>query len=357
MYWYWFTNIAGIGRKKQQVLLEYCDDVEAIWKLDEKALKTINILKEIDVSSILKSRDEKNIHKEFLNLKKWNVEFLSIENRKYPTKLKNIFDYPYGVYYSGNSIDNNALSIAVIGARNCSEYGVEMATYFARELSKAGVQVISGLARGIDTYAHKGALMANGNTIGVLGNGIDICYPNENIKVMDEIIERGGVMSEYNLGVQPKAGFFPMRNRIISALSDGILVIEAKEKSGSLITANIGLEHGKDIFALPGRAFDKLSVGTNCLIQAGAKLTTRIEDILEEYYELNGIKSNELNYAKFDTIIEKKIYELLDLQPQNIDELGEMTNFPMSELLQGLLNLEIQGVVRKVPNGGYIRTI
>ncbi|MDF2820736.1 MAG: protecting protein DprA [Clostridiales bacterium] len=356
-YWYWFNNIDGIGRKKQQILLDYFEDVEEIWKVSEDSLKEIKALSSNDVASFVDSRNAEKIKKDFEMLKKWKVEFLSIENKNYPTKLKNIYDYPYGIYYSGNYINNDTLSIAVIGARNCSEYGIELATYFGRELSKAGVQVISGLARGIDTYAHKGALMSNGNTIGVLGTGIDICYPEENIKVMEEMLERGGILSEYNLGVQPRPGHFPMRNRIISALVDGIVVIEARKRSGSLITANIGLEHGKDIFAVPGRAFDKLSEGTNAIIKAGAKITTKIEDVLEEYFDIEESDQFSVKSRIITNQLEKTIYNILDFDPKCIDELEGESKLPIGQFLQGLLSLEIHGAIRKVANSGYVKIL
>ncbi len=208
---------------------------------------------------------------------------IRIVDKLYPEKLKNIYAPPEQLYIIGDETILNKKSIAIIGCRECSTYGANMAKKFSYELSKKGINIISGLARGIDTYSHIGAIMAKQKTIAILGSGLDKIYPAENKKICAEIIKYGGaIITEFPLGTKPEKINFPIRNRIISGLSDGILVIEAKERSGTLITVEYGLDQGKDIFVIPGNITSKFSNGTNKLIKEGAKLVTSIEEILEE---------------------------------------------------------------------------
>ncbi len=219
-----------------------------------------------------------------LGEKKMNMITISIEEETYPEKLKKIYNPPKVLYAMGNINLLSSFSIAMIGCREYTEYGKSMAMYFSYQLAKRNITIVSGLAKGIDGFSHIGALRAGGNTIAVVGNGLDIIYPKEHKKLEQEIIQKGGVIvSEYPLGTKPDKYTFPARNRIISALSDGVFVIEAKEKSGTLITVDFALEQGKDIFALPGNITSRNSVGTNQLIGDGAKCVTQVKDILEEY--------------------------------------------------------------------------
>lgn len=208
-----------------------------------------------------------------------NIQCITIKDTKYPEKLRHIYAPPQSLYVIGDINILNEKGIAIIGCRNCSKYGAEKAYQFGCELSKKGVNVISGLARGIDTFGHKGAIKGEGKTIAVLGSGLDTIYPPENKKLCREIIERGGaIITEYPNGTQPLKYHFPARNRIISGLSDGILVIESKKKSGTLITVEYGLEQGKDIYAIPGNIDNENSYGTNDLIKQGAIPVTSIDD-------------------------------------------------------------------------------
>ena len=212
------------------------------------------------------------------------IKTIKINNKLYPEKLRKIENPPKQIYILGDEKILNDFSIAIVGCRLCSEYGKKMAQSIAYNLAKYQINVISGLALGIDTNAHIGCLMNKGKTIAVLGNGLDMMYPTENIEIADEIIKNGGaIISEYPIGVRPKKENFPERNRIISGLSNGVVVIEAKEKSGSLITVECALNQGKDVFAVPGNINSSNSTGTNNLIKEGAKITTCVNDILEEY--------------------------------------------------------------------------
>ena len=213
------------------------------------------------------------------------IEEINIENEFYPEQLKNIYNPPTKIYVLGNKEILKETGIAIVGARRATEYGKKVAFKFSKELSASGINIISGLALGIDTYAHLGTLQQDGKgkTIGVLGSGLDVIYPKQNIGLAKAILKRGGcIISEYPLGTKPEKIHFPQRNRIISGLSKGVFVVEAGENSGSLITADLSLEQGKDVFAVPGDIGKSTSSGTNNLIKQGAKLVTNYIDILEE---------------------------------------------------------------------------
>lgn len=211
------------------------------------------------------------------------IEKIDINSKFYPKKLRNIYDPPKEIYCIGNKEILNKPSIAIIGCRECSDYGKKVAQKFAYELSKKGVVIISGLAKGVDSYAHMGTVYAKEKTIAVLGSGLDNIYPKENIKLAKKIVEYGGcIISEYPMGIKPEKKNFPQRNRIISGLSEGVLVVEAKEKSGTLITVDFAIEQGREVFCVPGNINSINSVGTNELIKQGAKIVTNVEDILDE---------------------------------------------------------------------------
>lgn len=229
-----------------------------------------------------------------------------------------------------------------------------MALWLSGELSKRGIGIVSGLAAGIDGAGHRGALKVNGDTYAVLGSGINICYPRENYRLYQEIAEKGGIITEYMMSEAPKPQNFPMRNRIISGLSDVILVIEARERSGSLITANLGLEQGKEIFALPGRVSDPLSKGCNRLIKEGAGILLGPEEVLE-YFEIRAEKilrvdeNNKNGLAKK----EKMVYSCLDLQPKNLEEVVILSGLSVSECMNALLSLELKGIVEQTSHQYY----
>ena len=213
------------------------------------------------------------------------IQEISIENKLYPEQLRNIYDAPLKLYVLGNVELLNQKGIAIVGSRNATEYGKEVAMQISKELSKNGINIISGLALGIDTYAHIGNILSNsiGKTIAVLGSGLDKIYPKQNIELAIKIIKEGGcIVSEYPLGTKPEKGNFPQRNRIISGLSRGVLVVEASKKSGALITADFALEQGREVFSVPGTITSVMSEGCNMLIKDGAKVVLSSEDILLE---------------------------------------------------------------------------
>lgn len=281
-YWVWFSLIPNLGIKRKQKLLEIYGDPEKIYNLKYEELIKINGIGEKIIESILNNKIRKEVDKHLKYLEKNQIEIISYKDRKYPQKLREIYDYPISLYVKGNIEKLNEKGIAIVGCRDYSKYGENCAKYFGYNLAKNKINVISGLAKGIDSFSHFGALGANGNTIAVLGNGLDMIYPKENVKLANIIIKKGGaIISEYPLGTKPKKMNFPARNRIVSGMSDGVLVVEAKEKSGTLITVDFALEQGREVYVIPGNINSKNSVGTNRLIKEGAKVVTSFEDIIE----------------------------------------------------------------------------
>lgn len=278
-YWIWLSLIKNLGSKRKLKLLELYKTPEEIYKLTKEELMNINGIGEAIANDIMISKNEEILNYHIKYMKENNIKIININEREYPQALKEIYDPPISLYVKGNIEKLNNKNIGIVGCRECTEYGKKSAEYFAYNLSKQNINIVSGLAKGIDSYAHLGSLN-NGNTIAVLGNGLDIIYPKENLELANEIIKREGtIISEYPCGTKPDKMKFPARNRIISGISSGIIVIEAKEKSGTLITVDFALEQGRDVFVVPGNINSINSVGTNDLIKQGARLVTTYEDI------------------------------------------------------------------------------
>lgn len=365
-YNYWLANINNIGKKKIELLLQFFGDAKAVYEASADELMAFKSeicpaglrFSEKDIKEITESKNQERIHADYTKLIQNGIYFVTKGDEHYPERLNNIYDAPFALYYKGRLPDKGQKAIAIVGARDCSAYGSQMAMYFAGKLAKEGIAVISGLARGIDSYAHMGALEADGITYAVLGCGIDICYPRENIGLYMDIQAKGGIISEYAPGTVPIAGNFPMRNRIISGLADAILVVEAREKSGSLITADLGLEQGKDIFAIPGRPADPLSVGCNNLIKMGAKLAAAPEDILEELIpDFKGGVPNDKKENNFLEINEEIVYSSLCLEPRHIEEIASATGLSVPELAQILIKLALRGLIKQTSKNYYVKQL
>lgn len=278
-YWIWFSLITEFGNVKKQKLLKEYKTPKNIYNI-----KQFNNLKDFDenmLKAIKKKEYKEKIDKHIEYMIKNDIDIITIEDKMYPKSLKEVYDYPICLYAKGNiELLNKERMIAIIGCREYSEYGKKCAIYFSYNLARKNVIIVSGLARGIDSFSHYGTIKANGKTIAVLGNGLDIIYPKENKRLANEIIQKNGlIVSEYALESVPEKRNFPARNRIISGLSKGVIVIEAKKKSGTLLTVDFALEQGKDIYAVPGNINSLNSVGTNDLIKQGAKLVTNYEEI------------------------------------------------------------------------------
>jgi len=277
---------------------------------------------------------------------------ININNEIYPTKLKEIKNVPKKLFLRGNIELLASNSIAIVGSRECTSYGFYKAYEFAKELSKKGICVISGLAQGIDTAAHLGAMHQKGKTIAVLGTGLNKIYPKENEILAESIIKNGGlIISEYGLYQERKSENFPKRNRIMSGLSDGILVIEARKKSGTLITARYAKEQGKKVFCFPGNIDVINSSGTNELIKNGETLVTEVKDILDEF----AIQNEEENKKEEVNEEYKKVYDVLGNVPMHINEICKKTNSSMAEVNQIITMLEIEGVIKSLPNNQFVK--
>lgn len=252
-YWIWFSRINKIGTMAQKKLLDKYKNPEIIWNLTEKELQQNKYINRQSIEIILNNEFKKNLKAYEAYMDKNGITMITIEDKVYPDKLKNIYDSPVVLYVKGNYKILNNKAIAIIGSRNCTNYGKQMAQKFAYNLSKQKINIVAGLANGIDTYAHIGTMKAGEKTIAVIGSGLNEIYPYENKKVAEKIIELGGaIISEYVIGTKPEKLNFPARNRIISGLSEGVLVVEAREKSGTFITVDFALDQGKNVYAIPG---------------------------------------------------------------------------------------------------------
>lgn len=374
-YWYWLCNINGIGNIKIRILLDSFQSPECIYKASESLLGHVKGITGKDVSHIMESKKKTSMYEDYINLDKKGLKFVSYDSAEYPDNLRNIYDHPYALYYKGELPSSAIPSIAIVGSRNCSPYGKKMAYELGRSFAVMGTQVISGMAVGIDSAGHQGCLDIGGFTCAVLGCGADICYPRSNIELYSQIMDSGCILSEYPPGTQPLAGLFPLRNRIISGLSDLVIVVEARKKSGSLITVDQALEQNKDIMVVPGRITDKLSEGCNNLIKMGAPVITVAEDVLENFSisEKISVAKVRKNLAKtaennshYQTVLsnnqknslatEKKLlYSCLNLYPKSLEIIIEETGLNITIVSQILLELQMDGLIEEVSKNCYIR--
>ncbi|NLT94628.1 MAG: DNA-protecting protein DprA [Clostridia bacterium] len=355
IYWSLIHKIWGIRGNKILLTLMSKMSGREFWNISPNVLQKDFLGISQEMAELFYSEKSRiNIENEVSKLTKLKVKIISILDPHYPQSLKNIYSPPPIIYLRGK-LPDTSLRIAIVGSRKASPYGKKIALQFARELSINGVQIISGLARGIDTCGHKGALEGKGGTIAVLGSGIDVVYPRENLELYEQIINAGhsGVISEFPMGTNPQKFYFPLRNRIISGLADGILVIEAGEKSGSLITAEFALEQGKDVFAVPGPVDSSFYKGSHGLIKDGAKLVDSIDDILEEYGQLTLFREKPLKNNRLDTL-EKKIFFTLSWEPKSLEDIIMETKLSPQEVLTALSLLEIKGYIKEVAGRKYI---
>lgn len=367
-YWIWLSRLPHIGTKRFLALYNHFQEIEKVYFATKKELMYVPNLGEKAIESIINGKDLRETQEYIKMLKKQNVKFLLLYEEHYPTLLKNIYDPPPILYYKGKMLFND-LCISIVGSRKASYYGLKMAEKIAYELASLGVTIVSGMARGIDTYAHKGALQARGKTIAVLGCGVDVIYPLENRELMREIEKNGLVLSEYPLSTLPKANNFPARNRIISGLSLGTIVIEAGQKSGSLITANFALEQGREVYALPGNIDNQTSKGSNNLIKEGAKVVTNSEDIIEDVlpYINSKLNINHMERTSIQEELERKegsihlskeekiIFDKIKLGLTNKEDIIRESQYSASIVNSCLTMLELKGTITKHRDHYYIK--
>jgi len=356
--WIWFANLKGIATRKKAELLRLFNSPAEIYKADAIELAKTGVLNRDNITAVLSKEYRDTVDRTIEEIDKKNINVITLNSSTYPELLKNICDPPVCLYVKGK-LYADELSIAVVGSRRASGYGITVAKKISGELAQSNICVISGMARGIDTAAHVGALSVKGRTIAVLGCGIDLVYPPENKKLMEQIIEYGAVISEYPPGVEPAPHHFPVRNRIVSGMSVGVLVVEAGEKSGSLITAQLALEQGRDVYALPGNVISINSKGTNKLIQDGAKLVTSVQDILDELHWYKNFNTKNVHFennSKINSSLdndEKDVFELLSFESLYIDEIQKKLSINMPLLHSILLSLEMKGLIKRDPGGKY----
>lgn len=347
-------SINGIGTKSLWKIKETFGSFQACCESSNNRLQTSFLAKDI-VESVLniKSNDPETRYDQMAAA---GIRVVTWDEEAYPAMLRHIHNPPYLLYYRGQIECLNRPAIALVGSRMATYYGKNTARKLGRDLAARGVVVVSGLARGIDSEAHRGAL-ETGQTVAILGCGLEIIYPPENGKLSSEIAENGAVISEFPCHTGPEPGNFPMRNRIISGLCRGIVVVEAQEKSGALITADIALEQGRDVFAVPGPINSKTSVGTNNLIKQGAKLVSCMEDILEDYDDIVPLFSGAPEQPVLPLLSEeeKRIIEDIENEPGHFDVLLERTGLNIGELSTLLLQLELRGIIAALPGNYYIK--
>lgn len=354
-------SIDGIGPQKIFNLLSKFHSFENVFLATAKSLNEVEGISTTLSSKILKAKlnfpsFKIAFEKELEKLSSIGGEILTYFDNEFPVLLKNIYFPPIILYFIGNKSLLNQNCIAIVGTREPSAYGKLIAEKFSSDLVKNGLTIVSGLARGIDSIAHTSAIDSYGNTIAVIGSGLDVVYPPENKKLFERIKEQGLIISEYEIGTKPDAQNFPRRNRIISGISLGTLVIETKVTGGALYTAAYALDQGREVFAIPGAINNKLSEGTNSLIQKGeAKLVLKVEDILSELkLNLNETGNNKHNPNVELSLFEEKIFSVLDINPKQIDEIAQLTNLPTSECLVHLLTLEFKGLVKQLPGKMFV---
>lgn len=281
-YWIWLSRIKGINSVLIMKLLNELKTPKQLWNANEHQLKQVPGITSKNIKEIMNKEYRNNLEKYLEYMGKTNIKIITIFDEEYPQKLNNIYDKPIILFVKGNEKILNDKAVAIIGCRNASEYGKKVGHQLAYDVGNNNINIISGLARGIDTNAHIGALKSKAKTIAVLGNGLDMIYPEENKNIAQQIIKDGGaIVSEYIIGVKPEKMNFPARNRIISGLSDAVIVVEAQQKSGTLITVDFAIEQGKEVFAVPGNLDNINSSGTNELIKQGAYLITDVSDIIK----------------------------------------------------------------------------
>ncbi|MCS7249680.1 MAG: DNA-processing protein DprA [candidate division WOR-3 bacterium] len=348
-------SLPKMTERKIRNLFFYFKDINKIFEADKEELLKVDGMDE-EIFSYLREGIDKETEEKIKIAEKLKVKIISFLDKGYPKNLLRFPDFPPLLFIRGE-IKEDDLALAIIGTRKPSEYSKIVGYRLARELSNYGITIVSGLARGIDSYAHKGAIENNGRTIAVLGCGVDICYPPENKRLMEEIIEKGAVISEFNISTPPESYNFPQRNRIIAGLSLGVIAVEAPIASGVLNTCEWAANYGIEVFACPGPIFKKENEGTNKLIKDGAHIVTKVEDILEGLSLPLKRKLKEIGIEIELKEEEKEILTVMAENPIYIDEISEKLNRPIKEISEILLMLEMKGVVKELPGKRYIKIL
>lgn len=400
-YMYWLDTIEGLGKTSKVNLLQAFGSAKEVYVGNERL---VNCILEEKKQVLFKEAKKRDIYKAYEKLDSDGIRMASLYDKDYPEKLKYIPDSPFGIYYKGRLPEEVLPAVAIIGARECSQYGEYVAEQLGKSLGEAGIQVISGLARGIDGISQNAALAVGGSSFGVLGCGVDVCYPKSNKKIYEMLLEKGGILSSYPPGTMPMAKLFPPRNRIVSGLADVLVVIEARQRSGTSITVEMALEQGRDIYAVPGRVTDRLSDGCNKMIKDGAHVFLSPQDFVEDLksllpqkmercmlksagklWEENNIREEKDTFVNADDkvavigdktgeivevtkgeevdLLMKAVMEVLDFYPQPMEKIMELLRarqgmeVKQEELSAKLMIMCLYGLVKQDSAGWFSKII
>jgi len=359
-HWLSLYLVEGLGNVGAHNLLIKFGDPLSIFSAPYEDLIKVDGLGPRVAGNIVNKKFALDPEKELKKVQQFGARIISFEDPEYPPYLREIHDPPVILYAKGRPIPQALPFVAVVGSRHPTPYGTKAATNLGFGLARAGVGIISGLARGIDGAAHWGCIKADGFTIGVLGTGVDVIYPASNAKLFHRVLEQGTIVSEFPMGTSPEPRHFPVRNRIISGIAKAVVVVEATRKSGSLITAAQALDQGRDVFAVPGSIYSGQSKGTHFLIKQGAKLVERVEDVLVEIgldsvKEISGGPESEKEIPNGLDDLEQKIYRVLGDYPKHIDEIVRQLQLDPAQTSSALLGMELKGLVKQLPGKMFVR--
>jgi len=357
----------GIAARLSARLLNEFGSPEGVFRASLTALESCRLPAQV-AQSIFKKQTFWRAEKEVTAIRRIGCRVVHWREPEYPQTLLQIYDPPVMLYVRGDTSVLNAPGLSIVGTRRPTVYGTQMAERMGKDLAKRGLVIVSGLARGIDAIAHQGATSVGGRAIGVLGTGIDICYPKENKKLYEKVLERGAIISELPTGSHAAPENFPVRNRIIAGMPLGVVIVEGKEHSGSLITARLAMEFGREVFGVPGNATQEVSFAPNQLIKQGAKLVTNAEDVIEELptpiraalVQAEVVEAEQRTLLAIESLnpTEQKIYGMLSAEePRHIDDLVENTGLNSSDVLATLFNLEMKGVIRQLPGKQFSKVL
>ena len=352
VYWIGFNLVKGIGPARLRVLIDYFGDVKSAWQAPVSALEAAGLGGKL-VENLLRVRNSDQLERIWQRIETEKIGVLTWDDPEYPRRLKEIDQSPPVLYLRGELSHDDLWAVAIVGTRRCTAYGRQVTSELVTALATNGITIVSGLARGIDGVAHKAALQAGGRTLAVLGSGVDRIYPPEHRRLAEEIMQRGAILSDYPPGTPPEGVNFPPRNRIISGLSQGVVVIEAGLRSGALITAAFAAEQGREVFSVPNNIFAPQSKGANLLIQEGAQILISPQELLETLNVADLGSQRSVRTILPGNATEAQLYELLGREPLHIDEIRNRSNLPIEQVSATLTVMELKGMVRQVGSMRY----
>lgn len=354
-YWIALNRVAGIGAVRMAALLEACGSAEAIWRASIQTLQAAGLDRRT-LENLLQARRDVDVEDEWRRVRQAGIQVVTLLDDDYPANLRHIDTPPPLLYVRGSLQPHDLWAVAIVGTRRATTYGREVAHTLASELAQSGVTIVSGLALGIDTVAHKAALEQGARTLAVLGSGVDQIYPPANRGLAQKIMEQGALISEFPLGTQPDANNFPPRNRVISGLSKGTVIAEAGERSGALITARFAAEQGRDVFAVPGSILHPGSAGCNNLIQQGATPLLNAQDVLSQL-NLEQVNAHKAARAAIQADpLEAQLLDHVQREPRHLDDIVRDSAMPTQQVASLLTMMELKGLVRQVGSMNYVRS-